>query len=516
MKKTVLIALSMLLAAFAAEVLAAEPVYLPTTIYRNDLYDGNIKIELAYDEFGHITSEKKYYPNGEGGYEETPYCQYLFEYHLLHNGKFVQSVFEESGYKKEVRTYDDKGMMLSSKYYDYDDYKDDWVLYSGMETVLDDNGVRTGIKVYYWSNPTWELHPGIKFDHKGRTIEFSEEYGDYYKRSKLTSDRTSDKQFKTKTDLLNSLIHRRSNSKDTERNIATWTWDDNDQLLEFSMKYEDGDYSESLTVKDIETVRNGEYFNVYALIPFMEEIEKDEHSPIFYIDLPIFAWDDYTKHEWFFNGLIIKENWEGENGELTINSSYNHSTKETTRVIKEGNYVIVTTVFKEKANNSWSIVEIQDDGELEEEGKEYNGYGVLTKNYYLEIDEDDDYFMGANIYNREYDNEGRPVKTTRLVRIERNHGSSEDELYEETYDAWTSWTGWTEIKTPIVPRLDVYPTITSGMLYIDNPYNEIVRLYNVSGVQLIEVRAQSINISAYPKGMYILVTGNRTAKIIKN
>jgi hypothetical protein len=85
-------------------------------------------------------------------------------------------------------------------------------------------------------------------------------------------------------------------------------------------------------------------------------------------------------------------------------------------------------------------------------------------------------------------------------------------MFIETYDAWT---GWTDITTPAVPRLEVYPTVTSGLIYIDNPANETVRLYNASGLQLLEVCAQSIDMSAYPKGLYILVTGNGTAKIIK-
>jgi hypothetical protein len=509
MKKTILIALTMLCATFAAKILAAEPVYLPTTIYRSYAGYNYEKIELAYDEFGHITSIEVYkWENGV--YENTPSEEYFYEYQLLPNGDFVKSTIIEMGtwWKEKVfYTYDDKGMELKWEYYYYDDNTDDWVLESGREAVLDGAGIRTGIKVYDRRTQTWALHPGYKFDAKGRTIEYVEEYDDDDDYISPNSKREGEKRLKTKTyKMLPKAMQ--PQSKDIKKHTCTWTWDDNDNLTAMSMI---SDFLRlDMTYQNVVTVRNGEYINVYDLIPYNFEVGEimSEHGA----NIPIYAWEDYAMHKWFFNatfryvfyGMV-------QTGEIT--TTYNDVTKETTvTTAYNGSAMATTTVYKEKANKSWSIVTTNPYSK-EEEGIDYNSRGFMTLEYHKEVDYDEDHYVNTNIYAREYDVDGRPIKTTCFAR---NYDGSQDiEMFIETYDAWTSWTGWTDITTTAIPRLDVYPTVTSGLIYIDNPANETLRLYNASGMQVFETMANIIDMSKYPKGLYILVTGNRTAKIIK-
>ena len=87
-------------------------------------------------------------------------------------------------------------------------------------------------------------------------------------------------------------------------------------------------------------------------------------------------------------------------------------------------------------------------------------------------------------------------------------------MYTDTYDDWSIF-GNLGIKTPAIMALEVYPTVTDGIINIDNASNEVVSLYNLSGILLLEVRAQSIDISNYPKGIYILKVGGRTSKVVR-
>ena len=61
----------------------------------------------------------------------------------------------------------------------------------------------------------------------------------------------------------------------------------------------------------------------------------------------------------------------------------------------------------------------------------------------------------------------------------------------------------------------VYPTITSGIIYIDNPSGETVQIYSISGDLLLTSLASVIDLSTYPKGMYLVRVGGTTVKIIK-
>ena len=61
----------------------------------------------------------------------------------------------------------------------------------------------------------------------------------------------------------------------------------------------------------------------------------------------------------------------------------------------------------------------------------------------------------------------------------------------------------------------VYPTVTSGIIHIDNPADETVEVYGTSGSLLLTTSASIIDISGYPQGIYLVKAGNTVVKVIK-
>lgn len=62
-------------------------------------------------------------------------------------------------------------------------------------------------------------------------------------------------------------------------------------------------------------------------------------------------------------------------------------------------------------------------------------------------------------------------------------------------------------KEPILKNL-FYPSITNGLIKLDNPSRSPVRIFNLEGVRLLDFTAESstFDLSILPKGIYILTT----------
>ncbi|MDR0233175.1 MAG: T9SS type A sorting domain-containing protein [Dysgonamonadaceae bacterium] len=61
----------------------------------------------------------------------------------------------------------------------------------------------------------------------------------------------------------------------------------------------------------------------------------------------------------------------------------------------------------------------------------------------------------------------------------------------------------------------LYPNPTTGMVYFDNNQNIDVFLFNVSGKELLHTQANSIDLSSYSQGIYLIKIGDMTRTIIK-
>jgi M6 family metalloprotease-like protein len=72
------------------------------------------------------------------------------------------------------------------------------------------------------------------------------------------------------------------------------------------------------------------------------------------------------------------------------------------------------------------------------------------------------------------------------------------------------------IAQPSIPRLNVYPNPTSGIIYIKNTGGEELRLYNTLGILVGQTRQNYFDLSGYPIGVYLLRAEGQTVKIIKN
>ncbi|MDR0864641.1 MAG: M6 family metalloprotease domain-containing protein [Candidatus Symbiothrix sp.] len=65
-------------------------------------------------------------------------------------------------------------------------------------------------------------------------------------------------------------------------------------------------------------------------------------------------------------------------------------------------------------------------------------------------------------------------------------------------------------------QVSVYPNPTTGKVYIKNAEGAEISVYNLPGTELLRTRESSIDLSGYPKGIYLLRVGGKTVKIVKD
>jgi YD repeat-containing protein len=322
--------------------MSAQTVSLPTKATRgSDIY------EWTYDQYGNKTSEKD---NGE----QT----LLQEFLKLPNGEFAL-VKQETPDIRYYATYDSKGMLLSEKTQARDpdgDGMDDWGIYSQSETVVNANGVRTGVKEMNWETGELELSDKYTFDNKGRVLQ------------------------------------------DKDRHF-TYTW--GDALNELKAVEQD-----EIIFSNITFVKNTEYFDPYSLEPLT--VNKSAIGD--------YAWQDYHLHEVFYNTDI---DYNGTLGaySCTIDEAAGEYTRVLTLGGQEMQRYVLTKL-PNGGFSSLSVDNM--DGYSYVDSREYDEHGALIMEYSLQkvIEDGSIGFEDEDVYAREYDAQGRPTKTVKSVNGE--------------------------------------------------------------------------------------------------
>lgn len=446
------------------QVSAADPGYLPTTIYRNyENGESNTRFELTYDNNGRIASAKEY------RLEDSEYKLWntrLFEYHRLPNGEFVEtkkeiSFFENNLLSSSTRAtsaYDNNGMQLFEQTENYNSSTQSWELLGGMRAVVNPSGIRTDIEEYDPDTKQWVTGASyiFTFDSKGRV-------------TRLT---------------------RLADNPDDSELVLSYEWGDglNDLLLA-TMNQEGA----NMTLSNFAPLKNMEYFNAYDPAPVFGFDKDDSDWP--FGELIPYVWDDYTLHLVLTN---MNVDFSGMTG--TYNWTIDNVAREWTQILTLGGYEVDKRVLKQLPNGGWTET-YTSSGSIDITTKEYDEYGALIRYYSYYKETGYGTYEHEAVYEREYDAQARPTKTTKKV-----DGSVE---YVESYE------GSSGINASEATVLAVYPTVTTSFINIENPENEAVGVYNVSGVQLLNMRSQSIDLSGYPTGLYFIKVSNRTAKIVK-
>jgi len=478
--------------AFIGQVFA-NGIYLPTVAYRETTGGEKQRFEYTYDNTGRVIFEEQY------RWKDSQYVLYATienEYFQLANGEFVQtkevkrlhdfSDFPEYFYDRPIAiskesAYNANGLQLWEERKEcYYDNPSEWQDGYRTEAVLNGQGVRTAIRS--GSTGNMQIETRYTFDNKGRLI--SETYSD-----------------------------------DDENWTSTYSWNDNDQLTgtTYQSTSEDGDYNE--IIQNIQTVLNGEYFNPYALdfslFGSRDYASEGVYWSIFPRQTP-YAHEDYQSHEWFFNA---DANVLGM--DFTIRTTVEQGGNKITTIIAAGEFIGLTSVFQKGIYGSWTQTEEGEDWENSKE-KQYNVYGALIKSYeyaYGYDDDDDEYYEyhNGNVYNREYDSEGRPIKTTVFLTY---HDGSEGEWYVETYDAWQINFGTNVNETNSQSSIAVYPNPATDKITVAGlQVGETVRLYDLSGNILFignaAQEAENISIGHLSAGIYFVGTNNGFSKVIK-
>jgi YD repeat-containing protein len=327
-----------------------SPVFLPTVAVREAAIDGEKqKIEYAYDEFGHVVSEK-WSRNVNGTY--VPDRETINEYHRLPSGDFVQTKSEYSGNDlsggyRYTAAYDSKGMELFHRYEYYTSGR--WETDRHVEAVVDGNGIRTAIRRLNRETGKMETDPACTFDNRGRVTQVTDSEGTY-----------------------------------------TFTWNDEDRLTGFSTP-EEGAFH------NVVIVTNSKYFNPYELNPLSRRVNDNTGD---------YAWDDYRMHEWLFSAdgdvLTVRATTDPARGEATQTffAGDVEIVKTVFRTGVNGGYSISETSLSDGGTytDKWE--------------REYDEHGAPVRDYEVEDDTGDGFHReDETVYGRKYDTGGRPVQT---------------------------------------------------------------------------------------------------------
>jgi hypothetical protein len=466
--------------------LASEQVARPTTIFREDA-NTKKKYECEYDIYGHITSLKYYiyddFDDKGGNYVYRD--SFVNEYHQLPNGEFVKTKEEftsvhGSGYKK-TSAYDSKGLQLWEQTEFWDNENRNWRLAYRKEAVLNENNVRIAMQIYNPDTEQMEPDNRYTFDSKGRITHYEQERG----------------------------------NEETE--VVTYTWDDNNRIIECTNSWTVDDMS-SITViyTNIQTVWNEKYFNQYSLIPISFD-DFDYNSEL--STWGNFAAEDYTLHRIFYNtDAIITVN--GEEQSAQLRTTINADRTQITETVTAGSQVTQSIINLLDKNGSYHIKRNNIDGDKYEKSATYNDHGELTRKYLL-----DSYTDGSGeerryereyVYDREYDSQDRPVKTT---YSESSGNLPLSEEYKETYTTWTTIALLSGIEKASQPSVSVYPNPATNYIVIDNaPAGATITINDVSGrtvhKQILMGNKKTVPLTSLPQGIYLVTLQTENQKII--
>jgi hypothetical protein len=451
-------------ALFAGQILA-DNVYLPTVIYRDA---GSLKVEFIYNNDGYIISGKLYKQVGENNDYILQHTE-LYDFHKLSNGEFVQTKMERESYRT-TSAYDSRDMLLwqQSEYLD----GSTWVLGGRTEAVLNDNGIRTGVRKKNWDTGQMEIVPGYTFDNQGRLV-----------RSEFLSGENGDVPY-----------------------LYTATWGSGKVYTGHS--YSSG--AESIVYQNIVAVHNEEYFNPYDLVGSSEDFFA---GGAFNILLQP-AYTDYEMHHVFYNEEMV---YAGTTYVQQIVKD--DANNEISEIIKLGATEIAKTVYKQLANGGWSKTEYEMGVVTFQTTKEYDSHGLLIREYRIGTD-DGGKFEYETTYVIEYDTQGRPTKCTK-TRTETETGYAHVE--GETYTEWVV-KGSTGIESIATSSLSVYPNPATDYIVIDNIFaGTDITISDVSGRTVYKQTAagnkETLSVASLAKGIYLLTlqTGNNKSvgKIIK-
>ncbi|MES2689361.1 MAG: T9SS type A sorting domain-containing protein, partial [Bacteroidota bacterium] len=82
-------------------------------------------------------------------------------------------------------------------------------------------------------------------------------------------------------------------------------------------------------------------------------------------------------------------------------------------------------------------------------------------------------------------------------------------------DSYTSKVVQLDLNNNIKPTINIYPNPTTTHLYVEG-LNEGASVYNVLGTRLLEIKDNNtiIDVSAFPKGIYFIKSGNEIKRFI--
>jgi hypothetical protein len=346
--------------------------------------------------------------------------------------------------------------------------------------VVNEHGIRTGIRNYNPDTKQMEADNSYTFDSKGRIIRYKKEWGD-------------------------------------QNETINYTWDSvDDRIIAATESYTEYGETITATYENIQIAWNEKYFNPYSLSPL-------EFGSYYEISVPlwgggIFAANDYTLHEVYYNA-DASLSFGNEEISAQIRTTFDADQTQITVTTTMGDLITaIDSLYLLDGNGSYRQVEIYGEGGRYEVETIYNNHGELIQKYELDIERDDGEEVRSEyeyIYERDYDNQDRPIKTT--YSYGRNMPASKE--YEEIYIAWTTVTLPSGIEETSQSIVSVYPNPVTDYIVVDNaPAGATITINDLSGrtvcKQIHTGNKKTLSVASLPRGVYLFTLQAKNNKIV--
>ncbi|HOF16929.1 MAG TPA: T9SS type A sorting domain-containing protein, partial [Bacteroidales bacterium] len=494
--------------------------------YNSGTWEENFKVEQNHDIYGNLSMEAYYYWSS-GAWVGN----YKYEYAYDANGKQTMEAYyywssgKWKGNYKYERVYDVNGNQIMYASYNWNDSV--WVGNYKYEGAYDANGYETLDAYYTWGDSVWVGYYKYEYGYDANGVQIMKAYYDDWSNGKWIGN------------------YRNEWANDANGNLLFSQYQDGwDSTWKYGYKYVNAyDINENQILSEYsvwDTISK-----TWVKVNRQERAFKDTYI-YFTTDFPLYnryyewdstAWELQKSTEWIYNTV-------GDIIEVVYSELFNDSLKVKTRMLTttDTTHLRASLVFDEQ----WEIMFSQ---HLRTDYYKYDSVQTIIKHdsmlYYWSsinvwspptytisgtVTVDGDPLKGVQITyatsksvttnsSGEYTVSVDSGSTVALVPSKAGYvftptsitcSNVSSNLYNKDFQATD--VGIADVDNTNT-ELVVYPNPTKGIVYISSECD--IKLYDIQGKKLQEIRGNQIDISSYPQGMYFLKVEGKTLKIVK-
>jgi hypothetical protein len=494
--------------------------------YNSGTWEENFKVEQNHDIYGNLSMEAYYYWSS-GAWVGN----YKYEYAYDANGKQTMEAYyywssgKWKGNYKYERVYDVNGNQIMYASYNWNDSV--WVGNYKYEGAYDANGYETLDAYYTWGDSVWVGYYKYEYGYDANGVQTMIAYYDDWSNGKWIGN------------------YRNEWANDANGNLLFSQYQDGwDSTWKYGYKYVNAyDINENQILSEYsvwDTISK-----TWVKVNRQERAFKDTYI-YFTTDFPLYnryyewdstAWELQKSTEWIYNTV-------GDIIEVVYSELFNDSLKVKTRMLTttDTTHLRASLVFDEQ----WEIMFSQ---HLRTDYYKYDSVQTIIKHDSMLY-----YWSSINVWSPptytisgKVTVDGNPLKGVQITyATSKSVTTNSSGEYTVSVDSGStvalvpSKAGYVFTPTSITcsnvssnlynkdfqatdvgiadvdntnTELVVYPNPTKGIVYISSECD--IKLYDIQGKKLQEIRGNQIDISSYPQGMYFLKVDGKTLKVVK-